>query len=78
MILLALGIIIGIFLTFIAVVFGTEKDKEIKQVLKKLGEVIAPPEKAEFLFPRESAAEAIAEVMKKNDEQGEDTEIKEL
>lgn len=78
MIFLVLGILIGIFLAFIAVAFGTRRERDVIRTLKKLGDVINPPKKVEFFAPIESEAEAIADVIKENDKRGEDTELKDL
>ena len=78
MVILALGIVIGIFLCLIAIVFGSKKENQIERVINKLGKVIESPQRAEFFAPMEPEAEAIADVIQENDKRDRDTPINEL
>lgn len=75
---LGIGIVIGILLSFILFSFGASNEAIIKRALRRLGESIRIPEKAEFIIPFDEETGAVADVIKKNDEEGKDTNLNEL
>ena len=75
---LVTGFFLGSFLAFLAVAFGSHREGQVKRLVDNLGKTVFPPQQAEFLAPREADAEAIAEVIKQDEEKGDDTDIEEL
>lgn len=75
---LVAGFFLGSFLAFLAVAFGSQREGQVKRIINNVGKFAIPQQQAEFLQPRESEAEAIAEIIEQNENQGKDTDVSEL
>lgn len=74
-----LGIITGIVLAvLVAVILKRNEVVIVRKLLQANAKLVSKKEKAEFFEPTSEAEEAIAEVIKENDERGVDTEVKNL
>lgn len=85
MLYLVLGIVIGILLAHFSafVYFEYKNNKRVQVNLRDFKEKVKESvgmstKKVEFIAPMEEEAEAIASIIKKNDEEGKDTDFKEL
>ena len=76
--LFALGILVGMALATLAIVFGIRKEQQITQTIEKLGKVIEPHREVEFIAPADEEAEAIGIVIDENTKRGRDTKLDEL
>lgn len=76
MIYFILGIIVGIMLAVVAIVFGRGKEGAIERLIESATAKLEG--KAEILEPIAPEVEAMEEVFRENEKKGRDTELKDV